>query len=780
MCIADLFPQEQSKLDFTKPQWDILLNFTTISSNQPGIETDGQFIYTTNWNGNTIYKYDVFGNFIENFTIPGVSYIRDLAFDGEYFYAGNTGMYIFKMDFTNQILMDTIQLQGDVISGVRHIAYDPKADSLDGGFWCGNWNDLALFNRDGDTLLTTTGVVDHVYGTAYDSLSQPGTSLLWLFSSNTQGSGVDIMQVNLNTMQLIDTIHPATDIPGFNNGLAGGLCASADIIPGKFVLMGNIQQTPNLVFGYELEFALHDSVPGMADSMYVIPGENGHLSASVSWSNPSTTISGSPLENLNSVDLLRHSEVIFTNPSPTIGNVTEAVDSVSTPGLYVYSIVGSNAYGYGAVNKDTAYIGTDVPAAPQNIMLSYNYETGYRHLSWTAPAVGLHNGYFLPDSTSFGVINIMNNDTLVWDYDSALNIIDTSIYTGNAIQYKIVSLNHIGIGGSSLSNSIYIEDPCIIREYFNDPQLPVGWYVAGNGQQNWIISNTNESGGDEPELLFNWAPSFSGESIILTEQVNISNIDVMELNFKHWFDAFSQASDPVTISILIPEDSLNWQAVWSKEVFTDNYGPGEPIVYFSNPGVGDSIRLGFGFEGNTYDLNGWYIDDVCLKDATYFTNNVDFFVFDSLNGLPIHNALIDINGMSKYTDTLGRTSFVLGSGDYTFKVMANGFLDFSGQFTMIDSDLEIEVEMSPVGINENLPLKFSLYPIPAKEILNIRLKNKHKNAKAVIYDANGRKVHVDVITHEKKVIDVSGFNRGMYYLKIITNSECLVRKIVFN
>ncbi|MBM3437479.1 MAG: carboxypeptidase regulatory-like domain-containing protein, partial [Bacteroidetes bacterium] len=76
-----------------------------VGGGEAGIETDGEFLYTTKWNGAEIYKYATNGTYLGSFTIDGASALRDLAYDGTYFYGGAGLTTVYEMDFTNQILV---------------------------------------------------------------------------------------------------------------------------------------------------------------------------------------------------------------------------------------------------------------------------------------------------------------------------------------------------------------------------------------------------------------------------------------------------------------------------------------------------------------------------------------------------------------------------------------------------------------------------------------------------------------------------------------------------
>jgi hypothetical protein len=130
--------------------WDLLLDFNleTLSGGlgNAGSEWDGTYFYSTRWASNLIHKYDATGTtLIEQFSIAGVTGLRDLAFDGTYMYGGAAANTIYQMDFVTKTLIGTIPSP----VAVRWIAYDEGADA----FWVGNWDTPAtLVSRAGATI----------------------------------------------------------------------------------------------------------------------------------------------------------------------------------------------------------------------------------------------------------------------------------------------------------------------------------------------------------------------------------------------------------------------------------------------------------------------------------------------------------------------------------------------------------------------------------------------------------------------------------------------------
>jgi len=222
--------------------WDIQFSFdlelATGAAGNAGSEfADGSY-YSTRWAANLIHELDLAGNLIKEFSIPGVSGLRDLAYDGEYFNGGAAGGTIWKMDFGSETLVSSIS--GGFQS--RAIAYNEDTDE----FICSNWGDPAWI-VDASTgaitgtinLITTTST----YGFAYETQCS-GDPTLWVHDQ-TLGGGV-IHMWDLTSGAFTGTTHDvAADFPT-TAGIAGGLWFD------NGTLGGLLQGTPDMAVGYEL------------------------------------------------------------------------------------------------------------------------------------------------------------------------------------------------------------------------------------------------------------------------------------------------------------------------------------------------------------------------------------------------------------------------------------------------------------------------------------------------------------------------------------------------
>ncbi len=225
--------------NISRDTWDLQFEWPAFyNDGEAGVESDGAFIYTSQWNGNRFTKYTPDGTWVEDITIAGVSDIRDLAYDGTYFYGGAVSTTVFQMDFDNQVLVSTF----DAPIAVRAIAYNDDDDA----FYTNNWNtDIYEFDMAGNVLSTfSTAGLSGIYGMAYDNWSDGGP-FLWVYD---QGDN-NLVQFQLPAGTPTGLTVDVQSITG-TTGSAGGLFTQPEIISGTVTIGGNAQN--DRIWGLEL------------------------------------------------------------------------------------------------------------------------------------------------------------------------------------------------------------------------------------------------------------------------------------------------------------------------------------------------------------------------------------------------------------------------------------------------------------------------------------------------------------------------------------------------
>ena len=550
--------------------WDVLFSFNGNYAAQPGVETDGQYIYTSSWQtgyGSWFHKYAMDGTWIEDFDIAGATAIRDLAYDGQYFYGGANGSTIYQMDFTNKVLIGTINTS---VAGVRHIAYDSQDDA----FWVGGWSDIQEVNRSGATINSGSTGLSGMYGSAYDPWTAGGP-YLWIFDQG--GNGIDIHQYSIANGALTGVMHDAsTDIPGFVSGssLAGGLCISNTAVPGKIALIGDIQNDPCTIFAYDLGEATAPWITRTPASGTVAAGASQTVTVNFDATDlvdgtytASITFASDPNVGTVTVPVTLHVGIV--NPTTlSIANVTaETGSAVSVP---VHALLVNNMGSFQfTIEYDPTlltYVGTSNWYTGIDAVTVGNPAAGKLTFVWAAETEGIN----IPDGNFFNMDFTWNGaagqtSPLTWsdnptprefgDYNGVIftpTYVNGSVTTGGPVPTVTIGSVETLVSGpfivpvhaKNISNMGSFQftidyDPSIIQYTSAD-----AWYTGIDA-----VTVGNPSAG---HITFVWAADMNG--------INIADANFFNINF-NW----------------IASDVINTNVAWS-----DNPTPREFADYDGN------------------------------------------------------------------------------------------------------------------------------------------------------------------------------------------------------
>ena len=101
--------------------FDLIDHFPVgVGGGEYSVTTDGDHIYTAAWNSTGFYRYETDGTYIGEFTIAGAGNLRDLTYDGEYFYGSPNSNTIYELDLDGESLIGSFTTTAS--SSVRGIA----------------------------------------------------------------------------------------------------------------------------------------------------------------------------------------------------------------------------------------------------------------------------------------------------------------------------------------------------------------------------------------------------------------------------------------------------------------------------------------------------------------------------------------------------------------------------------------------------------------------------------------------------------------------------------
>lgn len=237
MFASDRDPQahQSPSLMPTDEIFDLLDHFPVgVGGGEYSVSTDGVHIYTAAWNSTGFYRYETDGTYIGEFTVTGAGNLRDLTFDGQYFYGSPNSNTIYELDLGNEQLIG--QFTVTATSSVRGIAYDADND----GFWVSNgWNPpLSLVSRTGSTVTTLNTAASSFAGLAWENVT-PGGPHLWGYTQ--EGTGNMLTQINIADGSVVQSFDVSTLGILEPDATAGGLHITDQLVAEKWVFLGTAQ-----------------------------------------------------------------------------------------------------------------------------------------------------------------------------------------------------------------------------------------------------------------------------------------------------------------------------------------------------------------------------------------------------------------------------------------------------------------------------------------------------------------------------------------------------------
>lgn len=193
-----------------------------------------------------------------------------------------------------------------------------------------------------------------------------------------------------------------------------------------------------------------DGAPSYPRAFKATADAKGALSAKLSWTTPSVSYLGAKLSALTGTKVYRNDQLVYTSTETTQGKSIAWTDRPSTDGYYIYKVVPYNAAGDGVYKEFAAYVGEDLPGAPQNVTLTTH--GGNAEITWAAPAEGQHGGYFDNASVKYNVVRMPDNKVVVEGTTSLRATDAVSVQKGYS--YIVTAVNKKGVGASATSKTM--------------------------------------------------------------------------------------------------------------------------------------------------------------------------------------------------------------------------------------------------------------------------------------------------------------------------------------
>jgi len=212
------------------------------------------------------------------------------------------------------------------------------------------------------------------------------------------------------------------------------------------------------------------------------------------------------------------------------------------------------------------------------------------------------------------------------------------------------------------------------------------------------------------------------------------------------------------------------------EFFIDDVSQGIPSasdnIVISNPVNNTRIKaVGYNTAGCSGESN-----EVTLT-VNPITYAVTFTVTNKTTSSPIENAQITIGSDSPIlTNSSGVAAAQKANGTYSYTATATTYYDITGDFTVTDANVDIPIQLTSTGINDNSLVGLNVYPNPFNTEIKFTLTD--KISRVEVSNILGQKV-IDINTHGANSVSTQEIPNGIYLIKFTAkNGDTIVRKLL--
>lgn len=154
-----------------------------------------------------------------------------------------------------------------------------------------------------------------------------------------------------------------------------------------------------------IESSAEATAPAAASNLKVTIDPTGALKSTVEFVAPTKTVDGKTLTAIDKIVLKRDGEIIKTYNNPAPGSKQSFADNSPKQGINIYTVIASNASGDGEKAEIKAYVGEDIPAAP-DVEAVDNVTSVV--LKWK-PVKGKNNGIIIPADVRYDIFGVTDD-----------------------------------------------------------------------------------------------------------------------------------------------------------------------------------------------------------------------------------------------------------------------------------------------------------------------------------------------------------------------------------
>ncbi len=322
--------------------------------------------------------------------------------------------------------------------------------------------------------------------------------------------------------------------------------------------------------------------PGNITDLTVTAAPNGDLEATISFIVPSVGITGLPISSISSVKIKRGEQLVKEFISPEVGQRLEYTDVLPAGGTYEYSVQAFNEEGESPVATESVFVGVPKPAAPENVVLTEEGNTGRVTISWQAVDKDADGNPINPERVQYIVCKYNGQE-----WEAFTEELSTTSYTLQAVpvgqqgfvQYAVFAVTDGGQNGTVSEYRPVGKPYASVNETFAGGVTHYLWGVSFiSDNATWEISKDDDWSNIQSADGDGGFACFSGENVgstaaMLSGKVNLAGMTNPGFSFRT-YNIFSDTPDLNEIELYIRESSSNEWVALREPVIVDNLNPG--------------------------------------------------------------------------------------------------------------------------------------------------------------------------------------------------------------
>lgn len=293
--------------------------------------------------------------------------------------------------------------------------------------------------------------------------------------------------------------------------------------------------------------------PAMVEDLSVAGWQGGQRKADITFRTPAKDIAGKELSALSEVIIRRNGEQIGRISGKPGVVLTFTDTDVPYSGRTEYSVTAVNAKGEGIPATASAYIGEDIPGAPENIVISETAEG--LEISWDAPSAGMNGAHVTTDLLRY--IIVRSDNVVVADHVSETRFVDSSDFgiRQKYVAYAICAVSEAGNGAFAYSPMFLVGaayDLPFEEEFTNGGLDYPFWAQEPNGGGDFKLSGGSGHDGSSGLAIFKPTEP-GGSNSLVSGKIRMDESTTPALAY--CFDATCGAATSLEVSVRLPDGS---------------------------------------------------------------------------------------------------------------------------------------------------------------------------------------------------------------------------------